>query len=213
LDGLRIAVLDGISARGGAEAYRRSIRWRRRRRHATVTIPEAPPGAGRPPWSSPSHRLEGANAHLADLKRRPQDFDPAHPGPASWRVPCAGSAGAYSRRSASAPGPTRPASRALRRGGRPFSRADHACPPRSHRPVRAIVPGRGRGADPPNLGVYTQHAIVHRSCRCSRCRRPPCALPSGRSSSWRALPGRSRAAGRRAPWRAKGVDRSLPLTA
>jgi AtzE family amidohydrolase len=74
-DGLRIAVLDGHFARGGApEAF------------AAVAQVAAALGVSRRATIPEAHRAraaamvitasEGANVHLADLKRRPQDFDP-----------------------------------------------------------------------------------------------------------------------------------------
>jgi len=75
VDGLRIAVLDGHFARGGEpEAF------------AAVARVAAALGVSRRVAIPEAHRAraaamvitasEGANVHLADLKRRPQDFDP-----------------------------------------------------------------------------------------------------------------------------------------
>jgi AtzE family amidohydrolase len=75
VDGLRIAILDGHFARGGepeafgAVAQVASALGVSRR----VTIPEAHRARAAAMVITAS---EGANAHLADLKRRPQDFDP-----------------------------------------------------------------------------------------------------------------------------------------
>ena len=75
VDGLRIAVLDGYFARGGEpEAFAAvgqvaaALGVSR-----TVTIPEAQRARAAAMVITAS---EGANIHLADLKRRPQDFDP-----------------------------------------------------------------------------------------------------------------------------------------
>ncbi len=75
VDGLRIAILDGHFARGGEpEAF------------AAVAQVASALGVSRRLTIAEAHRAraaamvitasEGANAHLADLKRRPQDFDP-----------------------------------------------------------------------------------------------------------------------------------------
>ena len=75
MEGLRIAVLDGHFARGGEpEAF------------AAVAQVAAALGVSRRVAIPEAHRAraaamvitasEGANVHLADLKRRPQDFDP-----------------------------------------------------------------------------------------------------------------------------------------
>ena len=75
VEGLRIAVLDGHFARGGEpEAFAAvaqvaaGLGVSRR-----VTIPEAHRARAAAMVITAS---EGANVHLADLKRRPQDFDP-----------------------------------------------------------------------------------------------------------------------------------------
>jgi len=75
VDGLRIAILDGYFARGGdPEAFAAvgqvasALGVSRR-----VTIPDAHRARAAAMVITAS---EGANAHLADLKRRPQDFDP-----------------------------------------------------------------------------------------------------------------------------------------
>ena len=75
VEGLRIAVLDGHFARGGEpEAFAAvaqvaaALGVSRR-----VTIPEAHRARAAAMVITAS---EGANVHLADLKRRPQDFDP-----------------------------------------------------------------------------------------------------------------------------------------
>lgn len=75
IDGLRIAVLDGHFARGGgpevfAAVARVAAALGASRR---VTIPEAHRARAAAMVITAS---EGANAHLADLKRRPHDFDP-----------------------------------------------------------------------------------------------------------------------------------------
>jgi AtzE family amidohydrolase len=75
IDGLRIAVLDGHFARGGepevfAAVARVAAALGTSRR---VTIPEAHRARAAAMVITAS---EGANAHLADLKRRPHDFDP-----------------------------------------------------------------------------------------------------------------------------------------
>ena len=75
VEGLRIAVLDGHFARGGEpEAFAAVAQVAARlgvsRR---VTIPEAHRARAAAMVITAS---EGANVHLADLKRRPQDFDP-----------------------------------------------------------------------------------------------------------------------------------------
>ena len=75
VDGLRIAVLDGHFARGGepeafaaVEQVAAALGVSRR-----VTMPEAHRARAAAMVITAS---EGANVHLADLKRRPQDFDP-----------------------------------------------------------------------------------------------------------------------------------------
>ena len=75
IDGLRIGVLDGHFARGGepevfAAVARVAAALGASRR---VTIPEAHRARAAAMVITAS---EGANAHLADLKRRPHDFDP-----------------------------------------------------------------------------------------------------------------------------------------
>ena len=74
-DGLRIAVLDGYFARGGepeafaaVEQVAAALGVTRR-----VAIPEAHRARAAAMIMTAS---EGANLHLADLKRRPEDFDP-----------------------------------------------------------------------------------------------------------------------------------------
>jgi AtzE family amidohydrolase len=75
VDGLRIAVLDGHFARGGEPEAFAAVRQVAAALGVSrrVTIPEAHRARAAAMVITAS---EGANVHLADLKRRPQDFDP-----------------------------------------------------------------------------------------------------------------------------------------